>query len=120
MYGDPEKNEYVSCIVPFTPKCGGKHCIVLGAVEGKKTFEFITTVSGRPAVGAKVCRGPDWKYSDHDTATGVVENCEKVDKIAVKWDNGSRFRYNWGEEVGYDVELVNSSPCDLHKFQIFT
>ena len=51
-----KKYEYVSCIVPFTPKCGGKHCIVLGAVEGKKTFEFTTTVSGRPAVGAKVCR----------------------------------------------------------------
>ena len=34
-------------------------------------------ISGRPAVGAKVCRGPDWKYDDHDTGTdtGVVENC---------------------------------------------
>ena len=117
-----KKYEYVSCIVPFTPKCGGKHCIVLAAVEGKKTFEFITTVEGRPAVGAKVCRGPDWKYDDHDTGTdtGVVENCEEDNKITVKWDNGSSYMYNWGEEVGYDVELVNSFPCDLHKFQLFT
>ena len=106
----------VPCVVPFTATCGGKHSITvllkrgamtkLRTVEKKKTFEFTTTVRGRPAVGAKVCRGPDWKYNDHDTATGVVENCEDVNKIIVKWDNGNHFRYNWGEEVGYDVELV--------------
>ena len=112
------KNQLVSCVIPFTATCGGKHCIAvslkvtaaeLGTVEGKKTFEFPTTVSGRPAVGAKVCRGPDWKYDDHDTGTdtGVVENSEEDNKITVKWDNGGSYMYNWGEELGYDVELVN-------------
>ena len=114
------KNRWVSCVIPFTATCGGKHCIAvslkvtaaeLGTVEGKKTFKFTTTVRGRPAVGAKVCRGPDWKYDDHDTGTctdtGVVENCEEDNKITVKWDNGGSYRYNWGEELGYDVELVN-------------
>ena len=25
----------------------------------------------------------------------------------VKWDYGGNYMYNWGEELGYDVELVN-------------
>ena len=109
------KKSAVSCIVPFTATCGGKHCITVSLkesmtkrVEGeKKTFEFTTVVRGRPAVGAVVCRGPDWRYDDHDTDTGVVETCEEGEKVAVEWNNGNRFRYNWGEGLGYDIQLVH-------------
>ena len=85
------KNRWVSCVIPFTATCGGKHCIAvslkvtaaeLGTVE---TFEFITTVSGRPAVGAKVCRGPDWKYDNHNTGRvqtlGSLKTVKKTTKL---------------------------------------
>ena len=111
------KKSAVSCVVPFTATCGGKHCIavslkgamakLLRTVKGKTMFEFTTTVRGRPTVGAVVCRGPDWNYydDDDDAGTGIVENYQEVNKIDVYW-NGCCYSFNWGEKVGYDVELV--------------
>ena len=112
----PRSKQAVSCVVPFTPMCGGKHRIAISlngamtklrTVEDKKTFEFTTTVGGRPTVGVKVCRGPDWLYDDHDTSVGIVETSENVNNVTVNWNNGNRYVYKWGDELGYDLELVH-------------
>ena len=74
-------------------------------VEGKKTFEFITTVTGIPTLGAKVCRGPDWHYEDHSTYIGIDKH-EEANRITVTWNNGHCYVYNWGDELlGHDLEL---------------
>ena len=75
----------------------------LHTVEGKNAFEFTTTVTGRLTIGNKVCRGPDWHYQEHGTKIGIVKAPEEV---AVCWNDGRYYTYNWGDESRYELELV--------------
>ena len=80
----------------------------LPTVEGKNVFEFATTVTGTLTRGDKVCRGPDWHYQEHWTKIGIVIAHQEANKVTVCWNNinGQYYRYNWEDESGYELELV--------------
>ena len=63
-------------------------------------------------IGARVKRGPDWKYGNQDGGAG---NLGTVDghstksgyDFTVKWDSKAiRYNYRWGSQNKYDLELV--------------
>ena len=63
-------------------------------------------------LGARVCRGPDWKWRDQDgmsmgegTVTGELHN----GWIDVTWDHGGSNSYRMGAEGKFDLKLLPSS-----------
>ena len=66
-------------------------------------------------VGARVGRGPDWKWRDQDgspsgegTITGELHN----GWIDVTWDHGGSNSYRMGAEGKYDLKLTSSNPSE--------
>lgn len=63
------------------------------------------------AQGARVIRGPDWRWDDQDgnpPCEGVVTGEIHNGWIDVKWDHGLRNSYRMGAEGKYDLKLANS------------
>lgn len=63
------------------------------------------------AQGARVVRGPDWRWDDQDgtpSQEGVVTGEIHNGWIDVKWDHGLRNSYRMGAEGKYDLKLANS------------
>lgn len=49
-------------------------------------------------VGARVIRGPDWKWGKQDGGeghVGTVRNFESPEEVVVVWDNGTAANYRW-------------------------
>ncbi|RWS13087.1 E3 ubiquitin-protein ligase mind-bomb-like protein [Dinothrombium tinctorium] len=78
-------------------------------------------------VGARVMRGPDWKWGKQDGGEGhlgTVRNFESNEEVVVVWDNGTAANYRC---LGaYDLRIVDSAPtgvkhegtmCDICKQQ---
>lgn len=62
------------------------------------------------AQGARVVRGPDWRWDDQDGSPpceGVVTGEIHNGWIDVKWDHGLRNSYRMGAEGKYDLKLAN-------------
>lgn len=60
--------------------------------------------------GARVIRGPDWRWDDQDgnpPCEGVVTGDIHNGWIDVKWDHGLRNSYRMGAEGKYDLKLAN-------------
>lgn len=64
------------------------------------------------AVGARVRRGPHWKWGDQDgNSFGVVKAVEKWDThlskgIVVHWDSGSEGKYRWNVNGCFDLQVI--------------
>jgi hypothetical protein len=62
------------------------------------------------AVGARVMRGPDWKWGKQDGGEGhlgTVRNFESLEEVVVVWDNGTAANYRcFG---AYDLRIVDSA-----------
>ena len=102
---------------PFAATCGGPHSIIVTLKDSqtstKKQYTFQTSVTGKPAVGARVRRGPDWDYADEDGGDGnvgtVITNNNAGDYcLTVKWESTSENDYRWGKSDSehFDVEVV--------------
>ena len=51
-------------------------------------------------VGARVVRGPDWKWGKQDGGeghVGTVRNFESPEEVVVVWDNGTAANYRFGK-----------------------
>lgn len=102
-----------SWTVRFTPTCAGLHTVrvsLRGIQSATNQFECKTNVIGIPAMGARVCRGPDWSQSSEDGGPGqggrVDSNDYSPDEpLYVVWDNGNGYSYSWGNNGRYPVEL---------------
>ena len=63
-------------------------------------------------IGARMKRGPDWKYGNQDGGAGnlgtVVHHSTRSGcDFFVKWDGQTiQYRYRWGSQNKYDLELV--------------
>ncbi|GIQ92374.1 hypothetical protein KIPB_016102, partial [Kipferlia bialata] len=57
-------------------------------------------------IGAKVCRGPDWRWGDQD-GRGIGEVVRNVADLTgvvrVKWANGETNHYRAGAQNSYDL-----------------
>lgn len=62
-------------------------------------------------VGARVIRGPDWKWGKQDGGeghVGTVRSFESPEEVVVVWDNGTAANYRCSG--AYDVRVLDSAP----------
>ncbi|XP_061173382.1 uncharacterized protein LOC133182550 [Saccostrea echinata] len=64
--------------------------------------------SNLPPLGARVRRGPDWRWNDQDQGgPGTVIGHDEHTSVWVLWDCGHRNSYRCHPLLGYDVLLVD-------------
>ena len=66
-------------------------------------------------VGARVVRGPDWKWGKQDGGEGhigTVRNFESPEEVVVVWDNGTAANYRCAG--AYDLRIIDSAPTGRH------
>lgn len=62
-------------------------------------------------VGARVVRGPDWKWGKQDGGeghAGTVRSFESPEEVVVVWDNGTAANYRCSG--AYDLRVLDSAP----------
>ncbi|XP_067677818.1 E3 ubiquitin-protein ligase MIB1-like isoform X1 [Haliotis asinina] len=65
-------------------------------------------------VGARVARGPDWKWGKQDGGeghVGTVRNFESPEEVVVVWDNGTAANYRCAG--AYDLRILDSAPTGI-------
>ncbi|KAM6948875.1 E3 ubiquitin-protein ligase mib1 isoform 4-T4 [Aplochiton taeniatus] len=65
-------------------------------------------------VGARVIRGPDWKWGKQDGGeghVGTVRSFESPEEVVVVWDNGTAANYRCSG--AYDVRIFDSAPTGI-------
>ncbi|XP_073949307.1 LOW QUALITY PROTEIN: ubiquitin fusion-degradation 4-like [Choristoneura fumiferana] len=65
--------------------------------------------------GARVTRGPDWKWRDQDgphPATGTVTSDLHNGWVDVRWDHGGRNSYRMGAEGKFDLKVVSGGAAE--------
>ncbi|KAL4236081.1 E3 ubiquitin-protein ligase mib1 [Mactra antiquata] len=65
-------------------------------------------------VGARVIRGPDWKWGKQDGGEGhigTVRNFESPEEVVVVWDNGTAANYRCAG--AYDLRILDSAPTGI-------
>ncbi|XP_068632880.1 E3 ubiquitin-protein ligase Ufd4 isoform X2 [Battus philenor] len=83
--------------------CGG------GAGGGARSRRWSRGARGL-CVGARVLRGPDWKWRDQDgphPAVGTVTSDLHNGWVDVRWDHGGRNSYRMGAEGKFDLKVVS-------------
>ncbi|KAI1295344.1 E3 ubiquitin-protein ligase HECTD1 [Halotydeus destructor] len=66
-------------------------------------------------VGARVMRGPDWKWRDQDgspSGSGIITGELHNGWIDVTWEHGGSNSYRMGAEGKFDLRLVSPLPFD--------
>lgn len=69
-------------------------------------------------VGARVIRGPDWKWGKQDGGeghVGTVRSFESPEEVVVVWDNGTAANYRCSG--AYDVRILDSAPTGNAAFR---
>lgn len=64
--------------------------------------------------GARILRGPDWKWGKQDGGeghVGTVRNFESPEEVVVVWDNGTAANYRCSG--AYDLRIVDSAPTGI-------
>ena len=70
----------------------------------------VVRVNVMEGVGARVVRGPDWKWGKQDGGeghVGTVRNFESPEEVVVVWDNGTAANYRCA--VAYDLRILDSA-----------
>ncbi|OQS07538.1 Hect-domain containing peotein [Thraustotheca clavata] len=85
----------------------------------RKQEKFPQIVEMNPiAVGNRVVRGPDWKWSNQDGEPGSPGTVERISTwgglkgsgITVRWDKNQRMNtYRWGAEGCFDIQIVQEN-----------
>lgn len=79
------------------------------AGAGSRTTRFMME-----GVGARVIRGPDWKWGKQDGGeghVGTVRNFESPEEVVVVWDNGTAANYRCSG--AYDLRILDSAPTGV-------
>lgn len=72
-------------------------------------------------VGARVIRGPDWKWGKQDGGeghVGTVRSFESPEEVVVVWDNGTAANYRCSG--AYDVRVLDSAPTGKSELVLIT
>ena len=62
-------------------------------------------------LGARVVRGPDWKWGKQDGGDGhlgTIRNFESHEEVVVVWDNGTAANYRCSG--AFDLRLLDTGP----------
>lgn len=76
---------------------------------GSRTTRFMME-----GVGARVIRGPDWKWGKQDGGeghVGTVRNFESPEEVVAVWDNGTAANYRCSG--AYDLRILDSAPTGV-------
>lgn len=71
-------------------------------------------------VGARVLRGPDWKWGKQDGGdghVGTVRSFESAEEVVVVWDNGTAANYRCSG--AYDLRVLDSAPVSLKSVHFY-
>ena len=71
--------------------------------------------SFQPYLGARVIRGPDWKWDSQDGGEGHVGTLHKYESsetVFVLWDHGTNANYQFGS--AHDLRILDSAPAGLY------
>ncbi|XP_013188848.2 E3 ubiquitin-protein ligase MIB1 [Amyelois transitella] len=82
---------------------------VSGASASSRATRFMME-----GVGARVIRGPDWKWGKQDGGeghVGTVRNFESPEEVVVVWDNGTAANYRCSG--AYDLRILDSAPTGV-------
>ncbi|CAG4944445.1 unnamed protein product [Colias eurytheme] len=82
---------------------------VAGATTSSRATRFMME-----GVGARVIRGPDWKWGKQDGGeghVGTVRNFESPEEVVVVWDNGTAANYRCSG--AYDLRILDSAPTGV-------
>ena len=63
-------------------------------------------------VGARIIRGPDWKWGKQDGGdghVGTVRSFESHEEVVVVWDNGTAANYRCSG--AYDLRILDLGPA---------
>ncbi|KAK2193980.1 hypothetical protein NP493_4g12025 [Ridgeia piscesae] len=74
----------------------------------------VVRVNMMEGVGARVVRGPDWKWGKQDGGdghVGTVRNFESPEEVVVVWDNGTAANYRCAG--AYDLRILDSASTGL-------
>ncbi|XP_015601885.1 E3 ubiquitin-protein ligase MIB1 isoform X2 [Cephus cinctus] len=80
-----------------------------GASAGARTTRFMME-----GVGARVIRGPEWKWGKQDGGeghVGTVRNFESPEEVVVVWDNGTAANYRCSG--AFDLRVLDSAPTGV-------
>ena len=72
-----------------------------------------------PFIGARVVRGPDWKWGEQDGGEGhlgTLRRCKNGKEVVVVWDNGRAANYRCHEN--YDLRIIDSGPAGSYALAI--
>ncbi|XP_011445686.1 E3 ubiquitin-protein ligase MIB1-like isoform X2 [Crassostrea angulata] len=78
------------------------------------TTNRVARVNMVEGVGARVVRGPDWKWGKQDGGeghVGTVRNFESPEEVVVVWDNGTAANYRCAG--AFDLRIVDSAPTGI-------
>ncbi|XP_022097091.1 E3 ubiquitin-protein ligase MIB1-like [Acanthaster planci] len=78
---------------------------------GRNTNVRVNMMEG---VGARVVRGPDWKWGKQDGGeghVGTVRSFESPEEVVVVWDNGTAANYRCAG--AYDLRIIDSAPTGV-------
>lgn len=81
-----------------------------GAASSNSTIRGIR-MNVMDGVGARVVRGPDWKWGKQDGGEGhigTVRNFESPEEVVVVWDNGTAANYRCAG--AYDLRMMDTAP----------
>ena len=76
----------------------------------------VVRVNMMEGVGARVVRGPDWKWGKQDGGeghVGTVRNFESPEEVVVVWDNGTAANYRCAG--AYDLRILDSAPTGKYE-----
>ena len=82
-----------------------------GASSSNTTTRGVRGFSVMDGVGARVVRGPDWKWGKQDGGeghVGTVRNFESPEEVVVVWDNGTAANYRCAG--AYDLRMMDTAP----------
>ena len=81
------------------------------AASSSNTNTRSVRINVMEGVGARVVRGPDWKWGKQDGGEGhigTVRNFESPEEVVVVWDNGTAANYRCAG--AYDLRVMDSAP----------
>ena len=63
-------------------------------------------------IGARVVRGPDWKWGKQDGGdghVGTVRSFESTEEVLIVWDNGTAANYRCASN--FDLRILDNAPA---------
>ncbi len=118
VYGFPAGYGWVGASVGFDESLRAPANRAWADCVGEPTSDVGGTAeapAGVLRVGARVVRGPDWKWDEQDGGAGsmgtVVASPSAEVWARVQWDNGTVNTYRWGHEGAMDLVVVSEGEA---------